>query len=321
MKAIFSSTALILGLMTSAGVYAAAPAGATGLCKDGTYHTGANKKGACRGHKGIQEWYAATDATAAVTTTSAPEAAPIKATKVTKTTKTTADVTSSTTSTGATGLCKDGTYYTGANKKGACRGHKGIQTWYATAGTTADVTTAAPTMAPAKVTKTTTTTTSVSPSGAAPAGSTGLCKDGSYYTGANKQGACRGHKGLQEWYGSTAAATVGATAAVNAPAAAPATAPAPEKKGMFSFLNKKPAPTTAAPATTTTTTNTANTTHAAPVAVAAGGGAGKVWVNTESNIYHCEGTHWYGTTKAGSYMTEAAAQAAGARPTRGKACQ
>ncbi len=321
MKAILSSTALILGLITSAGVYAAAPAGATGLCKDGTYFTGASKQGACRGHKGIQEWYATTGATAAVTTT----ASPVKTTKVTKTMQTTADVTSSTSSTGATGLCKDGTYYTGANKKGACRGHKGIQTWYADSSTTTATTKTAPALTPTKVTKT--TTTSVSSSGAAPAGATGLCKDGSYHTGANKQGACRGHKGIQEWYGpATAGAAVGTTAAATTPAAptAAAPAPAPEKKGMFSFLNKKPAPapTAAAPATTTTTsTHATTTTHAAPAAIAAGGGAGKVWVNTESNVYHCEGSHWYGTTKAGSYMTEAAAQAAGARPTHGKACK
>lgn len=325
MKAIFSSTALILGLMSSAGVYATAPAGATGLCKDGTYNMGATKQGACRGHKGIQDWYAATDASAAVTTT----AAPVKATKVTKTTTTTADVTSSTSSAGATGLCKDGTYFTGAKKQGACRGHKGIQTWYADTATTpaTTVTTAAPTMTQAKVTKST-TTPSATASSTAPAGSTGLCNDGSYYAGANKQGACRGHKGIKDWYGSAAsgAATVGATAAVTTPAVQPT--PVPEKKGMFSFLNKKPAtsPTTAAATpttsttTSTTTTATTTTTQTAPKAVAAGGGVGQVWVNSDSNVYHCQSSHWYGKTKTGSYMTEAAAKAAGARPDHGKAC-
>jgi cytoskeletal protein RodZ len=40
-------------------------------------------------------------------------------------------------------------------------------------------------------------------------------------------------------------------------------------------------------------------------------GAGMVWVNTDSGIYHKPGTHWYGKTKKGKYMTEADAIKAG----------
>jgi hypothetical protein len=40
---------------------------------------------------------------------------------------------------------------------------------------------------------------------------------------------------------------------------------------------------------------------------APGGGHGLVWVNTESHVYHREGSRFYGTTKKGKYMTEAEA--------------
>lgn len=119
----------------------------------------------------------------------------------------------------------------------------------------------------------------------APAGTTGLCKDGTYYSGAEKKGACRGHKGVKDWY-------------ADAPAAKPA-----------------PAAPAAAPAGTSRTTPT-------PAASAApGGGAGKVWVNTSTQVYHCEGDRWYGKTKSGEYMSEADARAKGFRPDHGKACK
>jgi hypothetical protein len=46
----------------------------------------------------------------------------------------------------------------------------------------------------------------------------------------------------------------------------------------------------------------------------------KVWVNTNSGVYHCPGTRWYGTTKHGKYMGECAAIKDGNRPAYGKAC-
>jgi hypothetical protein len=130
----------------------------------------------------------------------------------------------------------------------------------------------------------------------APAGATGLCNDGSYWTGASKSGACRGHKGVKTWYASTSAAPATA-AAPAAPAAAPAN---PTPPAAPSPKSKAATPTSTAPAP--------------------GGGPGLVWLNTSTKVYHCPGTKYYGTTKAGAYMTEAAAKAKGAHADAGKPC-
>jgi hypothetical protein len=44
---------------------------------------------------------------------------------------------------------------------------------------------------------------------------------------------------------------------------------------------------------------------------APGGGGGKVWVNSNTKVFHKEGDPWYGKTKHGQYMTEADAVKAG----------
>jgi hypothetical protein len=135
------------------------------------------------------------------------------------------------------------------------------------------------------------------PSGS-PAGSTGLCKDGTYYSGSTKQGACRGHQGVKQWWG-------GASAQSKATPAAPATVPAPAS-------SPKPAPI--APAPSKPASNAVSSTPAP------GGGAGKVWLNSSTNVYHCQGSKYYGTTKQGTYMTESEAKAKGAHPDHGKGC-
>src|SRR6266702_3879197 len=47
---------------------------------------------------------------------------------------------------------------------------------------------------------------------------------------------------------------------------------------------------------------------------APGGGHGQVWVNTETGVYHREGSRFYGTTRKGKYMTEQDAIQAGYKP-------
>ncbi|MBN3815669.1 DUF3761 domain-containing protein [Paraburkholderia sp. Se-20369] len=119
----------------------------------------------------------------------------------------------------------------------------------------------------------------------APTGTTGLCNDGSFSASVTKQGACQGHKGVKTWYGAAASGTVAANATTMA---APAS-------------GTKVAPATIA-------------------AAAPGGGAGKVWVNARTKVYHCPGDKSYGKTKHGQYLSEAAAKAAGDRPAQGKTC-
>lgn len=126
----------------------------------------------------------------------------------------------------------------------------------------------------------------------APAGSTGQCKDGSYSSQATKKGACKGHKGVKEWY---------AAASTPAAVAAPAAAAAPAANTAMKSSHAMPTPA------------------ATP---AAGGGPGQVWVNTgsKSKAYHCQGSKWYGTTKQGKYMSSSDAQAAGYHAAKGEKC-
>lgn len=206
---------------------------------------------------------------------------------------------------GSTAQCKDGSWYSGETKKGACRGHKGIQEWYGASGAAA-TSNAGTTPKKSRSSKKETAGETAMPAAAAPAGSTALCKDGSYFSGETKKGACRGHKGIQEWYGASAAPAAAATHSSSTPMTPPAAAPqaptAPASAAM---------PHTAAPPMATTPT-----THAA----APGGGAGQVWVNSGTKVYHCPNDRYYGKTKHGEYMSEADALAKGNHAARGKGC-
>ena len=164
-----------------------------------------------------------------------------------------------------------------------------------------------------------------------PAGSTGMCKDGSYTTAGSKSGACRGHKGVQDWYtgagATTSAKPVAAAPVPTAMTPASKSATAPATRGAAAPAPTQ-APMAAAPAPTPTTTRAAapSGTRMSPAAAAAarpqaaGGGPGMVWVNSESKVYHCPGSDFYGKTKQGSYMSEADAKAKGAHADHNKPC-
>jgi len=79
MKSFVSIAVMAACLLAGPAVFAqqaSAPAGSTGQCKDGSYTDHATKKGACSGHKGVKEWYAAAAAAAAAAPAAAPAATP-----------------------------------------------------------------------------------------------------------------------------------------------------------------------------------------------------------------------------------------------------
>jgi hypothetical protein len=121
------------------------------------------------------------------------------------------------------------------------------------------------------------------------------CKDGSAFSGDSRRGACRGHGGVKTW---------------NDAGGAPSSAASPT------------AVTPAAPVTNTAPTTSARPAPLAPAAPAAsaGGGAGQVWANSSTKVYHCPGDRYYGKTKHGAYMSEADAKAKGFHGDHGKAC-
>ena len=122
-----------------------------------------------------------------------------------------------------------------------------------------------------------------------------VCKDGTTVSAASAKGACKGHKGIDK----------------SASAAAP-TAAAPAKPATAAAAA---APAAAAPAAKTSKAPPQPASTPAP-----GGGPGKVWANANTKVYHCQGDRYYGTTKNGSYMSEADAKAQGMHAAKNKAC-
>jgi DNA uptake protein ComE-like DNA-binding protein len=95
----------------------------------------------------------------------------------------------------------------------------------------------------------------------------------------------------------------------NAPVASVASQPARSAPNPPASSAAAPAPTPAASATPTASARTPPPALSPP-------GNGNVWVNTDSGVYHKEGTRYYGKTKNGKYMSEADAVKAGYRPAK-----
>jgi hypothetical protein len=76
---------------------------------------------------------------------------------------------------------------------------------------------------------------------------------------------------------------------------------------------KKSKKTTATTATTATTNKSEATKNATPAQIAAAKSSGQVWVNTSTKVYHGSSSEFYGATKAGKFMAEKDAVAAGYR--------
>ena len=96
-----------------------------------------------------------------------------------------------------------------------------------------------------------------------------------------------------------------AKAATPAPATHPTPSPSPGKFNLGDLFKPR---TSAAASPAVASAAAAHGAATKPTnSPAPGGGHGKVWVNTETHVYHKEGSRFYGTTKKGKYMTEAEA--------------
>ncbi|WP_158810857.1 hypothetical protein [Beijerinckia sp. L45] len=123
----------------------------------------------------------------------------------------------------------------------------------------------------------------------------------------------------------------GAATPIGTATVTPPPIPAPSAPSAPAPTTQRPAPQTPAPAPTTSpaapsapapraqpapSPTGANQFPAEASAKARCPGATVVWVNTQSRIYHFAGTKNYGNTKAGAYMCETDAAAAGDRASK-----
>jgi hypothetical protein len=98
-----------------------------------------------------------------------------------------------------------------------------------------------------------------------------------------------------------------------APATHPTVSPSPGKFNLGDMFKPRTSPA-GSPAAGSPAPARGAAANAATKSPAPGGGHGLVWVNTETHVYHREGSRFYGTTAKGKYMTEADAVKEGNKP-------
>ena len=95
------------------------------------------------------------------------------------------------------------------------------------------------------------------------------------------------------------------TGAAATPAASAAASASPAKFNLGDLFKPKTSASASPAAANAAPAKAAKTGAAMNATPAPGGGHGLVWVNTESHVYHKEGSHFYGKTKKGKYVSEA----------------
>jgi hypothetical protein len=153
------------------------------------------------------------------------------------------------------------------------------------------------------------------------------------------------HKHKKDLQANAATTTPATAAASPAPNAAPGSSPAPGQKRSYKKstppVNAAPTPPAVAPTAAPSNSSWPGKKHSsapsttatagmptpgvasgsakpakplANTAPAAGGGNGLVWVNTQTHVYHKQGSRYYGKTKQGKYVSEQEAMAERDRP-------
>ena len=113
-----------------------------------------------------------------------------------------------------------------------------------------------------------------------------------------------------------ASTLVASSWAQEAPTPQPGSPDKPQSTASGSSSPAAAKPTaTASPPRTLAPATQASATTAKPQTPPANG-AGVVWINTDTGVYHKQGTRWYGKTKHGKYMLETDAVKAGYKPAK-----